>query len=194
MRNVLMLLLVVFVTNAATAQMEPKGLHVNDKAPTFIAVDQNGRQVSLSVLMAKGPVVLVFYRGQWCPYCNKQLSNLQDSVSFITGKGATLVAVAPEKPENIQKTIAKTKASYPVLFDSGLTIMKSYDVAYNVGSEMLAKYKKYGIDFNQVNGANGASLPVPTVYIINTSGIITYVNFNPDFTKRPSVSEIVSHL
>ena len=189
-----MMFFVAFTANMATAQMQPKGLHVNDKAPAFSANDQNGSNVSLSALTAKGPVVLVFYRGQWCPFCNKQLSHLQDSVSFITGKGATLVAVSPEKPENIQKTIAKTKASYPILFDDGLKIMKSYDVAYAVSGEMLEKYQKYGIDFNQANGSNGANLPVPTVYIINTSGVITYVNFNPDFTKRPSVAEILAHL
>jgi peroxiredoxin len=194
MRKLIFALVVLLLANAARSQDAPKGLHVNDKAPAFVATDQNGKTISLASLTANGPVVLVFYRGQWCPYCNKQLSHLQDSVGLITGKGATLVAVTPEKPENVQKTIAKTKAGFSILSDEGLKIMKRYDVAYTVQGEMLDKYKKYGIDFMQANGDNGANLPVPTVYIISKSGVITYVNFNPDYTKRPSVAEILAHL
>ncbi len=176
------------------AQNMPKGLHVNDKAPAFTAIDQNGKTVSLQQLIAKGSVVLVFYRGQWCPYCNKQLSHLQDSVSFIMAKGAALVAVTPEKPENINTTIQKTKAGYPILFDEGLKIMKSYNVAYAVDARTVEEYKQYGIDFNITNGDNGANLPVPAVYIINKNGIITYLHFDPDYTKRASVKEILEHL
>ena len=173
MRKVFFVFIVSLLAKFAGAQDAPKGLTVNDKAPYFAATDQNGKTVSLAGLTSSGTVVLVFYRGQWCPYCNKQLSHLQDSLSFIIGKGATLVAVTPEKPDNIQKTITKTKAGYPILFDDGLKIMKAYNVAYTVDGEMLAKYKKYGIDFNVANGSNGASLPVPAVYIINKAGIIT---------------------
>jgi len=121
-------------------------------------------------------VVVVFYRGQWCPYCNKQLNALQDSLGFIKGKGATLIAVSPEKPANISKTVAKTKATYSVLFVDGLKIMKSYDVAFKVDSTTIEKYKKFGIDFYDANGSNGATLPVPAVYIINKDGIILFSN------------------
>jgi peroxiredoxin len=176
------------------AQSGPKGLELQAVAPSFSANDQNGKPQELKSLLSKGAVVLVFYRGQWCPYCNKQLKQLQDSLSQITSKGAMLVAVTPEKPENITKTLGKTKASYPVLYDAGLKIMKSYDVAFGVDAATIEKYKKYGIDFEQANGANGANLPVPAVYIINKEGKITYKHFDADYTKRPSVAEIVSHL
>ena len=177
------------------AQPSPKGLQLNDKAPEFTAKDQHGKLITLSAELKKGPVVIVFYRGQWCPYCNRQLKGLQDSLSFIKEKGATLIAVSPEKLENISKTIEKTKASYPVLFDDGLKIMKSYDVAYNVDSSTVEKYKKFGIDFYDANGAtNGATLPVPTVYIINKEGVIIFKHFDPDYKKRVTVQEILSHL
>jgi peroxiredoxin len=103
--------------------------------------------------------------------------------------------VSPEKPENITKTIEKTKASYSVLYDDGLKIMKSYDVAYKVDSLTISKYKTYGIDFNLTNGTNnGENLPVPAVYVINKKGKIVYRHFDPDFRKRASIKEIASHL
>lgn len=176
------------------AQQTPKGLQVNDKAPEFSAKDQLGKLVSLSAELKKGPVVLVFYRGQWCPYCNRQLKGLQDSLSFIKEKGATLIAVSPEKPENISKTVKKTNASYAILFDEGLKIMKNYEVAFSVDSSTVERYKKYGIDFNEVNGSNGATLPVPTVYIINKEGKIIFKHFDPDYKKRATVQEILLHL
>jgi peroxiredoxin len=112
----------------------------------------------------------------------------------ITSKGATLIAVTPEKQENITKTIEKTKAEYPILHDEGLKIMKSYDVAYTVEGDMLKNYQKYGIDFTVANGDNGAHLPIPAVYVINQQGKIVYRFFEPDYRKRPSVAEISSHL
>ncbi len=176
------------------AQPGAKGLDVNNKAPDFSARNQNGKLIKLSAELKNGPVVIVFYRGQWCPYCNRQLTALQDSLPFIKEKGATLIAISPEKPENVAKTIEKTKASYPVLFDEGLNIMKSYDVAYAVDSSTIDRYLKFGIDFNEANGSNGATLPVPTVYIIDQKGVIIFKHFDTDYKKRVSVREILSHL
>jgi peroxiredoxin len=178
----------------AQAQEAPKGLAEQVKAPEFVAKDQTGATIKLSEQLKKGSVVVVFYRGEWCPYCNKQLKRLEDSLPMIKAKGATLIAVTAEKPENINKTIAKTKASYPILFDEGLHIMKSYDVAYAVDNVTITSYKKYGIDFTEVNGLNGAYLPVPTVYVINKEGDIVYKHFDPDYKKRASVQEILNHL
>ncbi len=79
-------------------QMNPSGLQVNDKAPEFTAKDQNGKVISLKDELKNGKVVLIFYRGQWCPYCNKQLKGIEDSLSLITSKGATVLAITPEQP------------------------------------------------------------------------------------------------
>jgi peroxiredoxin len=190
------LLLFAFVSAALTtiAQDVPKGLMVNDDAPAFSAKNQNGKMVSLKEELKKGAVVLVFYRGQWCPYCNKHLKKLEDSLSLITAKGASLITITPEKPENISKTIEKTKASYSILYDDGLKIMKSYDVAFAVDEKTVEKYKGYGIDFTKANGENGANLPVPALYIIGMDGKIAYRYFDTDYSKRASVAEILAHL
>jgi len=194
MKALNILIITLLLSMASIAQTMPQGIGVNDKAPVFTAKDQNGKKISLKDELKNGAVVVVFYRGQWCPYCNKQLNALQDSLGFIKEKGATLIAVSPEKPANISKTVAKTKATYSVLFDDGLKIMKSYDVAFSVDSTTIEKYKKFGIDFYDANGSNGATLPVPAVYIINNDGIIIFKHFDPDYRKRVSVQEILSHL
>lgn len=185
----------VFMTLTVSAQNSPKGLNLNDKAPEFTARDQHGKTISLSEELKKGAVVLVFYRGQWCPYCNRQLKELEDSVSLIQRKGATVLTITPEVQENIEKTISKTKASYPILHDEGLRIMKSYDVAFQVDDKTIETYKKYGIDFMNANGQeNGANLPVPAVYVINKEGRIIYKYFDRDYRKRATVKEILAHL
>lgn len=194
MKQIAFALLLLFLAGSTIAQNTPQGLAAQQKAPDFSAKDHTGKTVHLKDQLKKGNVVLVFYRGQWCPYCNKQLKKLEDSLQFILNKGASLIAVTPEKPENIDKTIAKTKASYPILFDEGLQIMKSYDVAYAVDSSTIDKYKKYGIDFTVSNGANGANLPVPAIYVINKVGVIVFRHFDPDYRNRASVQEILRHL
>lgn len=185
------LLLHVFTINAQEA---PEGLFISSKAPDFKAKDQTGKEVRLKDLLKEGKVVLVFYRGEWCPYCNKILSKFQDSLQMIIDKGATLVAVSPEKSENITKTVDKTKATYSVLHDEGLKIMKAYDVEFEVPENTITRYRNSGLDIEKNNGANGKYLPVPAIYIIDKESTVTYRFFEPDYKKRPSVLEILKNL
>ena len=172
----------------------PEGLKVNDKAPNFSAKDQNGKTVELNKLIKSGSVVIVFYRGEWCPYCNKQLMELEDSLALITSKEASIIAVSPEKQENITKTIQKTKATYSIISDDSMKIMSAYKVAFELDEQTNEKYKKWGINLSDKNGNNGNNLPVPAVYIINKEGKITYRYFDVNYKNRVSVSEILSHL
>lgn len=185
-------LLFVFSVIAQTPQ--PRGLKAGDTAPLFTATDNNGNPFSLEAALKKGDVVLMFYCGQWCPYCNKQMSQMNDSLSIITAKGATVVAISPEIQENVVKTIAKTKASFPVISDRNMRIMKDYQVNFAVPQATVDRYKNVGIDFTLANGENGANLPVPATYVIGRNGKIKYVFFNPDYRKRASVKEIASYL
>lgn len=194
MQKIILLVCLLF-SMVATAQNSPKGLSLNEQAPDFSSADQYGENISLSNELKKGSVVLVFYRGQWCPYCNRALKQLEDSLSFIKEKGASVITITPEKPAYITQTISKTKASYSILHDEGLSIMKKYDVAFQVDEKTIEAYKKYGIHFNEVNGeANGANLPVPAVYVINKQGKIVYRYFDKDYRKRSSIREILAHL
>jgi len=185
-----MLTAVYFVSG----QSAPEGLFIQSKAPDFKAKDQLDREIRLKDLLKKGKVVLVFYRGNWSPDCNKELKRLEDSLQLIKDKGATLIAVTPEKPESILKTIDKTGAQYSILFDDGLKIMKAYDVAFEIPENTLTRYKNTGIDVETNNGKNGKYLPVPAVYVIDQESTVTYRFFEPDYKKRPSVLEILANL
>src|SRR6266542_2021959 len=179
------------------AQEKPEGLFINSKAPDFKAKDQNGNEIVLRDIRKKGPVVLLFYRGYWCPYCSKELQKLEDSLSLIKAKGAQLIAVTPEKQEGIAKTIEKTKASYSIIADEDSKIMKAYSVAYQVDDKTVSRYKMANIDLASNNEQKPGSvifLPVPAVYIINKDGEISYRFFNPDYKNQAPVKDILDNL
>jgi peroxiredoxin len=178
------------------AQEKPEGLFINSKAPDFKAKDQGGNEIVLRDLRKKGPVVLVFYRGYWCPYCSKELQKLEDSLVLIKNKGAQLVAVTPEKQEGIAKTVEKTKASYPIISDDEMKIMKAYGVAYQVDEKTVGRYKMASVDLAANNGQKPGAiyLPVPAVYIINKDGEISYRFFDANYKNQPLVKDILDNL
>ena len=195
MRRLIFLLIGSVFSFLTNAQEKPEGLFINSKAPDFKATDQYGKEIRLKDVLKDSVVVLIFYRGQWCPYCNKQLKRLEDSLQLIKDKKAKLIAITPEKTENISKTIEKTKASYSLLHDKEMKIMKAYAVAFEVDERTLSRYKNADIDLLTANGQKDkVYLPVPAVYIINKEGSITYRFFEADYKKRPSVSEILENL
>lgn len=169
-------------------------LKVGDKAPEFSAISHDNKPIDLSEMLKKGKVVIVFYRGAWCPYCNKHMSDLQDSLGLILEKGASLIAISPEVEASIDKTIAKTKASFEIIHDSNYAIMKKYGVAFNVNKATVKKYKLIGIDLEKANGNGNNILPVPATIIINQDGIISYLDFDENYKNRLPVSQIISHL
>ncbi len=196
-KSTLLFSVLLIISSFVFAQSEtvyPQGLQVGDKAPDFTGKDQNGKILKLSKALKKGDVVMLFYRGQWCPYCNKQLSHFSDSLAMLTVKGAIVLAITPETGENVKKTIEKTKASFPVIEDDGMAIMKLYKVNFAVDEKTIVKYKGYGIDFDKVNGTNAANLPVPATYIIGKNRKIKFVFFNTDYRKRASVQDILNNL
>lgn len=188
------LLIVSTIVFAQSETIYPQGLKVGDMAPKFSGKDQNGKIFTLADALKKGDVVMLFYRGQWCPYCNKQLSYFSDSLQLLTAKGVAVLAITPETAANVKKTVDKTKVTFSVLEDEGLAIMKMYKVNFTVDEKTVAKYKGYGIDFDKSNGSNGANLPVPATYIIGKDGKIKYVFFNADYRKRAHVQDILNNL
>jgi peroxiredoxin len=171
------------------------GLKKGETAPGFVANDNSGKSLDLKTLLkSHKAVVLFFYRGQWCPYCNKQIKKLQDSLQLLTNKGAYVIGVTPETADNINKTIDKTHASFSIIQDKDYKIMKAYDVNYTVNDEMFSKLQKYGIDLEKNNGNKDHVLPVPATYVIDHSGKISFVHFDKDYTKRPSISTLLNAL
>ena len=192
MKKYLLITLGIIFSLRVSAQ---SGLKNGGQAPEFIAKDNSGKTLDLKrLLKSHKAVVLFFYRGQWCPYCNKHIKELQDSLQLLTGKGAYVIGVTPETGENIDKTIDKTQASFSIIQDKGYKIMKAYDVNYTVNEVMFAKLKSFGVDLEKNNGNTDHVLPVPATYVIDRSGKIIFVHFDKDYTKRASVSSILNAL
>ncbi|MES2447540.1 MAG: peroxiredoxin family protein [Bacteroidota bacterium] len=170
-------------------------LKVGAKAPLFNLKDNAGKQIDLkNILKENKSVVLFFYRGQWCPHCNKHIKNLQDSLQLLSAKGAYVIGVSPETASGIDKTIAKTKASFSIISDKDYGIMKAYKVNYVMEPGLAERYKKNGLDVALANGQTDYVLPVPATYIIDKSGKIKYVFFDKDYKKRPSVKTLAANL
>ena len=182
----------LFISAQAMAQT---GLKTGAIAPAFTATDNTGKTVNLnSLLKIHKAVVLFFYRGQWCPYCNKQMQHIQDSLQLLSSKGAYVIGVTPETVENIKITVAKTKASYSIVQDKGYAIMNSYGVKYVMADGTVAKYKANGLDMTKANGNPDHVLPVPATYVIDSSGKIVFAHFDKDYSKRASVKDILAAL
>lgn len=192
MKKAILFTLFIINTLAVFAQT---GIATGEQAPVFTAKDNSGKTLDLKALLkTHKAVVLFFYRGQWCPYCNKQIEHLQDSLQQLTAKGAYVIGVTPETGENINKTIDKTHASFSIIQDKDYRIMKDYKVAYTLDEAMVTKYKGYGIDLEKNNGNTDHVLPVPATYVIGKNGKLIFAHFDKDYKKRPSVKSILDVL
>lgn len=173
----------------------PMGLKVGDKAPDFTGYDQKGKQVELKKMLDQGPVILFFYRGNWCPLCNRYLKNYQDSLKVLTDQGFNVVAITPESIENVENTVRIHNITFTVIYDCQEKIMKDYDLMFNVTKEYQDKIQtKFSIDIAKNNGRDVAHLPVPATYIINKDGIIVAVQFDPDYKNRSTVKWMLKNL
>jgi peroxiredoxin len=193
--NMKKILLFAVATLFSINIMAQSGLKAGAEAPMLTATDNTGKTVDLkAALKTHKAVLLFFYRGQWCPYCNKQMQHLQDSLTLLSQKGVYVVGVTPETEENIGKTVTKTHASFSLISDKGYSIMKAYDVKYTMEAAMVSKYKGYGIDLEANNGNTDHVLPVPATYLINKAGKVSFVHFDKDYKKRASVADILAAL
>ncbi len=171
--------------SALRAQV-PTGLSVGDVAPAIESTDQSGRPVSLAALLKQGPVIVTFYRGFWCPFCNKYLKQLQDSVAAAGGR---IIAISPESPEFARKTAEKTGATYPIVSDADGRLITAYRVGFTLDAAMLDKYKGYGIDLKANHGGR-AELPVPATYLVGTDGRIRFVHFDQNYKNRARLRDL----
>lgn len=194
MKKAILSLLCFFVVIISSAQEKPEGLFINSKAPEFSLKDQYGATVTLKELRKKGPVVVLFYRGSWCPFCNRELKAFQDSLGQILTKKAQLVAITPEAREGIDSTVKKHGVVFPILSDEGAKVAQAYQVAFKVDEKTVNRYKMAEIDLLKINRQKEAILPVPAVYIINSEGSVTYRYFDENYKKRVSVSEILKNI
>mgnify|MGYP005865363415 CR=1 FL=1 len=167
-----------------------QSLHEGDLAPDFTLPDANGQPVSLAVLRQKGPVVVTFYRGSWCPYCNLQLRAYEAIFPKIREAGATLVAISPQTPEASTEIIDKGSLKFLVLSDVGNQVARGYRLVF-VLPEVL---RPYTANLPQSNADETWELPMPGTFVIGADGVIRLSFVHPDYTKRLEPSDILAAL
>ncbi len=167
---------------------------VGDPAPAFRLPDARGGQVSLHELLRSGPVVLAFYRGQWCPYCDLQLHAYQEALPQIRALGARLVAISPQTPDGSLST-AETKAlTFDVLSDAGNRVARSYGLVFAVSPGLDAIHKGFGVDLARANGDASNELPVPGTFVVGRNGRVELAYVNADHRARLEPAELLRHL
>ncbi|KPH77495.1 peroxiredoxin-like family protein [Bosea vaviloviae] len=177
---------------AAFAQEQAIG--VGDEAPSFALPGVDGRQIMLEDLLRQGPVVLTFYRGGWCPYCNLQLRAYQAALSEITALGARLVAVSPQLPDNSLDTAGKNGLIFDVLSDVGNGVARSFGLVYALPPELREALRSNGKALSRINGDDSWELPVPATYVIGTDRRVLLASLHIDYRRRLEPDAILGAL
>lgn len=169
-------------------------LKVGDRIPAVTLPDATGQSFSVQAALEQGPVVLAFYRGGWCPYCNLELKALQAVLPEIQAAGAILIAIAPETPDNSLSTQEKNALTFSVLSDVGNKVSREFGLVFQLPEALRPIYKGFGIDIEAYNGDQTFELPVPATYVVAPSGEIVYAFADADYTKRAEPADVVAAL
>jgi peroxiredoxin len=153
-----------------------------------------GETIDSSSLLKKGPLVIVFYRGSWCPYCNIQLHTLQERLSEIRAEGGDLVAISPEKPDGSLTLIQKHNLTFEVLSDPNLKVARKFGLVYQLPKDLQKVYLSFGNDLTKVNGTKDWELPLSATYVVDRKGKIIYSFVDADYKKRADSDDILRAL
>jgi peroxiredoxin len=189
----------VAIMHRATAELIASGqaeraLKVGDRAPAFKLADPDGKVWSSAEALAKGPLVVTFYRGGWCPYCNMDLVALEAVAGKVRAAGAALVTISPQTGPNSRKAQRDHDLSFPLLTDAGNEVANSFGLRFRLPEDLIGLYRKFGVDLDRFNGDESWTLPMPARYIIGRDGLIRYAEVNPDYTRRPDPEELIPAL
>lgn len=176
------------------ATMPSPGIKVGEKAPDFRLNNALGKEIHLKDELNKGPVVLVFYRGAWCPFCNMHLHALQKSLPEFKKYGAQLITVTPQTPDKSAEQIKKDGYPFEVLSDLDSKAMKDYKLYFELPDDLVAVYKNHGLDIESFNGAGRTVLPVPGSFVIDSNGIVRAMQAQTDYKIRMEPAAIIDAL
>lgn len=175
-------------------QLANPGLKVGTRAPAFNLPNAHGKKVSLKSYLEQGPVILVFYRGAWCPFCNLQLNTYSKSLSHFKKYKANIIAITPQKPDKSLEQVKKTKLPFEVLSDLDSRVMKAYNLYFEVPAKLVKLYKNHGLDLDAFNGKGRHVLPAPGVFVIDQKGVIRAMEASTDYKKRMEPAAILKAL
>jgi peroxiredoxin len=168
---------------------------VGDQAPDIVLPDASGRTFDVAKLLETGPVIVTFYRGGWCPYCNLELRAYEAVLPRITAAGARLVAISPEKPDDSVSTAEKNALTFPVLSDIGQRVGKAFGLVYSFTDELRSVYDGFKLDIPAKNGApDDWSLPLSATYVIGPNGRILFADTSVDYRRRTDPLDVLQVL
>ena len=183
------------VAHLAATGIDRAAKQVGDRAPAIRLRDQHGATFDVGTLLAKGPVVVTFYRGGWCPFCNLELKAYQAVLPRIAAAGASLVAISPEKPDDTVSTAEKNALSFPVLSDVGHATGKAFGVVYAFTDDVRQVYDGFKLDIPSKNGTpDDWSLPLSATYVIGTDGVILFADTRVDYRERTDPLDVLQVL
>ena len=171
-----------------------RALQAGDTIPNFVLPNATGKSVDIQDILSSGLVIISFYRGGWCPYCNLELRALQQWLPEIKAYGGTLVAISPQTPDNSLSTIEKNELTFEVLSDVGNLIAHKFGLVFIVPEALRPIYQEFGIDLPKTNGDETFELPIPATYVVNSDGVIIDAFVNADYTERQDPEEIINIL
>lgn len=190
----------VEIMHGATRKLEASGigdriLKAGDKAPSFDLLNQSGKVVSSKHILKEGPLVITFYRGVWCPYCNTDLAYLKRYESQMKELGATMLSISPQIAFHNQQIIDQQRLGFDLLSDSGNEVAEQFGLRWEMVDPLKSLYNDvFGINMQSYNGDDSWTLPVPARFIIDTDGIIRYAEYSIDYTKRPNPDVLIEEL
>jgi peroxiredoxin len=173
-------------------QIVEHGLAVGDTLPDFALPDTTGRSVESEELLAKGSLVLAFFRGTWCPYCSLALQALDEARPRIERLGASMVAVSPLQPAELARDAEERGLGLRLLSDADAAYARICGVQYEMSEAHVALYQRFGLDLDAVNAGSGWSLPVPATYVAGSNGVISFAHGHWDWAQRADPAEIVA--
>ncbi|WP_282036831.1 peroxiredoxin-like family protein [Saccharicrinis aurantiacus] len=175
--------------------IDAKGIDIGSYINNFKATTDKGELFSLNDALKDGPVVIIFYRGFWCPVCNKHLAAMQDSLHLIADRGAQLIAISPEKPEYLNIMKDKTGAKFTLLHDENYEISDTFGVTFTPSKTTRTIYNiALGAKLKETHSDESEQLPIPATYIINTDGTIIWRHIDPYYKNRANVKDILNNL
>lgn len=173
----------------------PRGaLGVGDSAPAFALQDTSGKTFALAELLRQGPVVAIFYRGGWCPYCNVQLRAFQLARTRLRALGASVVLISPQRAEEAFSMAEQNTLQFPMLIDSGNQVAHRYGLSFQINHDLRDAFRAGGIDLAQTNGDESWQLPMPATFVIDRSGVIQFAFVSADYTRRAEPSDVITTL
>lgn len=183
------------MNNTDIEVMVKHAIRIGDKAPDFTLINQLDEKINLYSLLEKGAVVLTWYRGSWCPYCNLHLQYLQRYLSQFKSLGATLIALPPEKPDGSLSMKEKYELDFEVLSDENNHVAREFGIVFKLMEEVSELYSKtFKLDLENYNDSDSDELPIPATYVIDQSGIIRYAYLNPNYIERADPDDILDAL